>query len=584
MGLSRLARSFGLASTLALAAVGTVTPASASADIKLKLYGPSAVSIDPAAPADPMSSGNLGLDIGRTGTAAANDVVVTYDVKDLAGIATLKLSDQCTVSGTLYSCKRWSPLEYDRINLTDNGHLLAAKGAKIGSKGVLHVTAAAGNAAGAKLDVEVYVGGPVLEVKQLQVIENAAIGSTVETRLEITNKGTLPANRVIISSYATESLSYEQRFGNCEFGSAKSFAGMEEDWPPSTALLCTVNTAIAPGETVRTDPLRFKVGPSARYDFVSFSALANQEEKDSWLRSSYDLKPASGPHLTFGKPEVPVAEVGGPNIDENHSGKNYTELEVTADSNADFEALAGWTPAGGGATGTLTVGLLNHGPAAILDRSGGEAMPSVEFTLPAGVKATKVPENCHEATGPGAVPGNFSCYHGSWAGSGMRATFDFPLQVPADARAKKFVVSLQNSTSKYEPGHPSAVMGWDKNPGNDLVEISLGEKSTGTKPTAVPTPTKVPTKAPTATPSKSGTAKPQPTKAPTKAPVKATASGSAAPAATATDSATASTGPLASTGGGSSAAPIAVAGGAAIALGLGLIVVVARRRKAGAHR
>ena len=105
MELSRLARSFGLATSLTLATsgLGLATSATAADAPQLKLFAPTALSIDPTAVPEPHSAGNLGLSIGRTGTKPVDDVTVTYDTKDLAGIAALQLSGRCTTAGTVSS-------------------------------------------------------------------------------------------------------------------------------------------------------------------------------------------------------------------------------------------------------------------------------------------------------------------------------------------------------------------------------------------------------------------------------------------------------------------------------------------------
>lgn len=576
MPLIRLARPFGIAAALTLALAGTALPA-AAADLSLKLEAPQAMAIDPTAKLEPNSGGNLSLYIGRVGKEAAKDVVVSYDTRDLTGVAELTMNGQCTVSGTVHTCKRWQPLEYDRINVTENLTLNGAKDAKIGAKGVLHIKATSSNATEAVRDVEVFVGGPVLELKEIPFQSKVKIGSTLDTPIEITNKGSLPANRVILAMYATEGLEFKQRFGNCEYG-----ADSGDAWASSAGMICTVDTQVAPGETVKLDPLQFGVTPTAIYTFASFRALANVETETHWMRETYDLKPGSGPRLTFGKPETPVGTVGGPNINENFGGRiqNYAELEVSADNSADFSALGQWAPAAGGRTGTLTVGMLNSGPGSVFDRSGGESMPSVRLVLPKGVTATKVPEKCHAGGWNNGEPvkdqGYYLCGTTDWAPNGYRETFGFTLELAADAVGATVPVSLQNSASTYEPGHPSAVMYWDKTPANDILPVQLSEKATGTVP-----PVATPTKAPTATAT--------PAKKPTKAPPAVQPTGSrAASAVPAKQSVSATpstpTGPLASTGGGSNAGPMIGVGIAAVVLGAVLVVLAMRRRRAGAHQ
>ncbi|MFI5533713.1 hypothetical protein ACIA8O_34780 [Kitasatospora sp. NPDC051853] len=561
MGLARPAGPFGLVAALALAASVTTLPATADDRPRLELSGPSAVAVEPGA------SAGLPLQVRRPGTEAARDVVVGFDTRDLAGTAELSLRG-CTVSGTVHTCTQRSATEL--ADLPGAPAVTVPKSAVPGSRGTLHITATSPGAAPATLDLEVYAGGPRLTVRQLPKAQHVRPGSTLDAVLEVTNSGSLPARRLVVVMQTDETLGLDQRFGNCEYGTRARGPEGGGSRPATTAVVCTVDSAVAPGETVRLDPVRVGVTPAAYYGFVTFSVLANLETGTQGVRRGHEFTPGAGPRLTTGKPESPVAEPGGPGLESPPGQGGTTELEVFAENSADFEAVGRWSPGGDGRTGTLTVGLHNNGPASIADRTGGDAMPTVEFTLPPGARATAVPAGCH----PGDDGRGYSCRHDVWAPNGLRADYDFPLELSDPARDARFGVSLQNFISHSEPGRASAAMSWDRNAANDLVEVRLSGPATSAPPAQAPPPATSPAAQGSPT-----TAQPVPAAATTG--TGTTAPGQAPPSSAAPAALPA---PLASTGGGASAGPTAAAGGAALTLGLVLMVVVARRRRTGAHR
>ncbi|MFI5533712.1 hypothetical protein ACIA8O_34775 [Kitasatospora sp. NPDC051853] len=558
MGLSRPARSFGLATAaLALAAAGTSVPASAAEGVQLKLTtyrGVLTLGADPDGKWRP--GAHIGPTVHRLNKVDGHDLVLSYDFKDLAGIAEPVPTPNCTASGTVLRCTESKPLTWDYLPIDNDSTpgLRTAAGAKLQDKGVLHITATAANAtAPVTVDLPVHIGGPLLELKHPDAVRDTTPGSTVSSTLQITNNGELPATRVYLSAATDRTMPFAERFGNCEYGTPRT----GEPTRTAEAMICAIDSPIAPGETVTVDPVRFRVGPDAYWSemFLRVGSLRDELAED---RLVYVPESPSAPHLTFGKPEGPAtAQPGGP------SQYDAEFLTVTARNSADLEATGVWAPSTDGSTGTLTIGLANHGPASFMGTGVGAPVPTAAVVLPEGVQVTRTPENCYTTDQRG--PRRYTCYGNYRSLAGEHRTHAFELAVGSGARGATAVVQVQDMD------HLAGAVGWNTNPANDRVELVLGSREgTGGTPGASPTATTPAGTAgpqPTAT-AGTGSAAPSPSRS---------ASASATATATASPSGTAVTGPLAATGGGAAAGPIAAAGATAVALGVVLLVAVRRR-------
>ncbi|MFC9329707.1 hypothetical protein [Kitasatospora sp. NPDC057015] len=576
----------GAASMVAALAAGTMaTPAYAST-VKLNINTAASVQIsaDPAAP--PQFGENLSIRIGRSGTSAPiTNATLTLDTGGLTGLATLA-SPGCTTAGTLVSCPVHY-LNYEDINLSStNLWLSAVSGVRPGSSGTVHVTLSAPDADSAEADVRVDVGGPAFKAKELQPLSAVAVGSTVTPAPEFANRGGAPASRAIVEITALPGLGITEWPSNCEHASAEWGGGAGTEGLRTQYAICTIDAAIAPGEAVRLEGLRYNVTSEAFYTFVDFSVFATP-----------DAEAASGPRLrkelTFqrgtGAP-LGLAKVAD-SVPAGYPDRNgfFTELEVSAENTADFAASGSWAPDATGRHGKLDVGLQNQGPASVFDRSGGEGAVVLKVALPQGASAQSVPAGCTAVTREHgeAVTGPTNTYTceglGSWMPNGGRKTYQFDLALDSSDLAPA-EVSLQNTQSELEPGHDSAVMRWDANPANDLVKVRLGAAAGGgtPSPTATPSGTASPsgTAAPTGTATTGGTTQVSLVTSPAAGAPAGTAAPSTAPVATGADGRPVG-GSLASTGG-SGTLPLAGASAAALLTGAAA-VVVARRRRTGSH-
>ncbi|MFJ5230730.1 LPXTG cell wall anchor domain-containing protein [Kitasatospora sp. NPDC088391] len=565
-------RALAASATLTLLGLGVLAApaATAVAEHRLLIDAPASVQISSTPKQPAQWDENLHLRVGRTGTGTVNGVKLDFDTRDLAGTAQLTVPG-CATAGTVVTCDV-NDLQFDSINITHNPWLSAAAGAKPGSSAVLHLRLYGGGTVEAAKDVRVDVGAPRFKTKDLQQV-TARTGDTVTPEVVFANRGESAATALYVEITALSGLTPAQVPANCEYQDNPDGAYGDRGWPGSVNVACAVDATIGAGQVYKLSPFSFKVGPTARYTFADISLFPTVDAETSQLagwRANGPLKRGTGPAMTVGG-----ATDAGLLTGELHDYDNRVEQEVSADNPADFSAGAAWTPADGGKKGTLTVAEANAGPASIFDRSGGESSPGVRAVLPAGVTATKVPDGCRAVEWENGKhidhPNTYDCGGPYWVPAGYLKSYAFELAVENPAAAPKAVVSLQNQTSIYEPGHPSAVMGWDHNAANDLVEIALGASAGGGLPD--PKPSTTPTGG-----TGGGTA---PTAAPSAALPTGTPSGRAtASAAPSTTAAGRTTGGLASTGSDGSGTLLALGLGA---VGLGTAAVLVARRKRGAR-
>jgi len=567
VGNTRISRLRALGVPLTAAALTlTVSPAHA-ADGDLKLNVAKAVSIAAApasgdAPATPLlvnNSGSLAKDVHK-------DIKLTFDASGLSGVATfapdLNWGSTCTTQGSVYSCTVPETGYYPTFNQQLQPKLTPVKGAPLGSVGHLKITQTWDGGPVNTADTAVYIGGPDLRVTTGEDVSGLKPGSTFKEVIKVENKGSMESGQLVVAISAAMSLTFNQHFANCEYAERPAGSNDQSSWTDSKAAICTIDTSVKPGETVTIDPIEFGVGPEALISDLDITVLPGEGDGSTpWIRSWYQHfeKPQSGPRLTAGRPETPGAKPGQPNLPEPH---NSAVVQIQTENTADFSAAGAWAPSDGGKKGVLTVGVHNAGPASVGYVRSGNSVAVAVVELPAGVSVDgKAPADCWATP---QAPNKFMCGTDYWTPNGFQRNFTFPLTVsdPAVAPQAKITVTTEDGVYGGSMSPPS----FDKNAANNVVTVALGTTANGstpTGPTAHPTPTN-----------------PRPSQA---QPSGSASASAARPASTsASASASAAGGGLASTGA-SGIGPIAGAGVAAIVLG-GVLAVVARRRKAGAHQ
>ncbi|MER5867055.1 hypothetical protein [Kitasatospora sp. NPDC002040] len=438
MALGHPARSLGIvAATIGLVLAGGARPASA-ADAPLAYDGPQALSVYPAAGGPPtrvqfLIDGLPGLD-----GPPDQPFPISYDTRDLTGIADLTVQPRCSHDGTVYVCETRA---FHGEFTNGDPHLVAASGSKLGDTGVLHITATQPET-GKRLDtdVTVVIGGPSLEFEPITTQTVEQPGNAVSPVVKIVNRGSLPADRVILTIAGDTSEEFAERFANC---------GYQTDRPTA---VCTIDSPVAPGETVTLDRLPL-ILPMAK-GVVRFYVNANADwQEESRRKQNQHLEPGSGRRLTFGKPEGPVTTSGAANL--MNAGGNYTNSASfspgppsrTSYPN-DIATFGRWAPTGDGLSGTLTIGVRNDG----LDEPG---PVDVLLALPEG--ATTVPGTACTAD-PSALGWPFRCST-SLARTGDEKTFDFPVQLTAAAVGGLAQIAMDRLA--------------DDTPANDIVTVAL---------------------------------------------------------------------------------------------------------------
>ncbi|MCX4748284.1 hypothetical protein OG455_22680 [Kitasatospora sp. NBC_01287] len=477
-------------------------------------------------------------------SAKPQEAKVTIDTSALAGIATVQTSAACTTQGSTVTCdESVGPNVGSQLELP----FQAVKTAKPGTSAKLHLTATTPDGGSASFDTVLTVGGTQLSVKPLPAQHGLKVGSTITTGLDITNNGSLASTQTTIEIYSDTALPMHQ-YGNCLYDHS---SGIE------SIAICTVNTGIAPGETVHLDPVQFDVTSQALGEDIEFN-VSPQPVDLTGFPATDKLVQGSGPRLTLGKPESPAPV---PSTVAELSQNNGADLQVSVDNSADFVALGSWQPQSGGKQGTLQVGLRNDGPAMITSRAGSSAA-DLQVILPAGVKVTTVPNGCTQAkVSDPAGRTLYRCDTKDTQLAGFKITFDFGVQVDDPTAVRNGLVDFVDGEAPSDFAAADK-LSFDPNPANNSVQLAFGAQAT-----ASPTPS---------------TAAAAPA---TSAPAVATTSAAAAPARTpsavATPTKAAGTSQdLAFTGGGSNAGAIAAVGGGVILLGAGSLFYANRRRKA----
>ncbi|MFD8600328.1 LPXTG cell wall anchor domain-containing protein [Kitasatospora sp. NPDC059646] len=546
-------RSLGLASALAVLTLGSAAAIPAhAADAVLKIEAPDAVAVDPSSTAPDHGSGSTAVRLGLTFSnhpTPANGRV-TVDLAPLQGIASVMPQSGCAVVGQVLTCDMQT-MYNGKLDLSFYLYGPAAA-REAGATAVLHTTAVFdGRTAGA--DTKVTLGGSNVTMKDVDTNHGLKPGDTWTPDLAVTNKGQLPASQLYFTFTGGMDLSFVPRFSNCEYGTSAD----------GDAVICTVHSELAAGETVRLDPIGFKVDSTAYYAYEDVRVTTAAPAKDGWLgHFAFTPGPAGGPALTVGKPERQGAPNGVIDFDRN----NTTALAATVPNTADFAVEGGWSP-DSGRLGELTVGIADNGPGSIFWRSG--SYPAiVRVTVPKEVKILRGSQpKCQPSLRNQDPKVNvWDCTTTSYIKNGYRDWFYFDLDLDHSAGLSATVTMPSIGEDGQDGGMP-----WDPNKNNNTVVIPLGTASNTTRPT-------VPGGSPTpSTPAPGSSAPGSPTASPSTSP-----SGGASTGATPGPSSTGAVGgSLASTGADGIGTTVA-AGSAAIVLGGGL-VLANRRRKRGAH-
>ncbi|MFF3350476.1 hypothetical protein [Streptomyces sp. NPDC002779] len=420
----------------ALAGTALAVPASASAQeepLPVSVTGPGSVNLslqpesgEPGEPGEPQIE--LGLRAPGEPVPDENGVIypihqgdytVTVDASSLAGVAAVDFSrlggwQGCSVDGLVATCSDYEIYAGQDDNDLGGIRLDVTGESAAGDFGTIEVTAAGEGLVFTGHTVDVLVGGPELQMKQLTEPEGFRAGDTFQAPLGFRNLGGLGGKGVVLQISGTRGLSFPSTYGNCWYDPRDPDMLLDR----STAL-CVFDTEFAGGAAYGLNaPFPIGTAGFALYDsmFYTFSAVPADQVAD--LLAEGDYQAGAGPDLEL----VRLA-------DADPTGyTRYAETDLPTTNTFDLDLTGERLRARKGETVSVDVGFANHGPAWLaLLRSGGEPI-SFWVDLPPGTTATTVPEGCQAADWEGAE-GDYLCFVDTPILEDASRTFTFGLRV-----------------------------------------------------------------------------------------------------------------------------------------------------------
>ncbi|MGW0659136.1 LAETG motif-containing sortase-dependent surface protein [Streptodolium elevatio] len=486
----------------------------------------------------------LNLSMYSQGPADGKDVVVTLDIKKLAGVADASFPDYCKTAGTVVTCSVGTvPVHQPdtwRPTVTLPVELRGAKNAKPGAKGQLDYVSVAQSNGKFRADAgftEITVSsGHDLVPGPLPEIVRAEPGDIVDMPVSLTNAGNESVKGVFLRMSGMDGAEFVTRYSNCRYGEA-NFYGSE-----ATCLFPDVT--VEPGETYALAASeKFRVMPAATRAYANYTVGGVVDWPEFSSGSPTDGVPGGGPELRLVRKTSASSKIAK-DIDP---ADNFAGLSIHTSLTTDLAAVGAGVPGAVGTTVRASIGIENLGPGRFTDRSGGETDYSVKVVVPEGVTVTKVPEDCRLSDGkdlgldqktprfPGLEANGRPAYVCKWQGDyfaypvGSKGLFTFDLRIDKVVPDAKGAIQITSARL-------------DKNAANNRAELVVN-------------PTKPPAGGTGGTTGGAATGPQQPDDA----------------------------GPeLAETGGSSSTPLIAGVAGGLLAVAAGAFVVVRRRKGAGA--
>ncbi|MDH6452247.1 hypothetical protein M2155_004655 [Streptomyces sp. SAI-119] len=432
--LAAVRRSISAFALAALAAGALAGPARAEEEpLPVSVTGPDSVNLslhpepgEPGEPGEPQI--DLGLrapgepvpdENGVTYPIHQGEYTVTVDASSLAGVATVNFSrlggwQGCSVEGLVATCRGYEIYAGRDYNDLGGIRLDVTDESAAGEVGSIEVTAAGEGLAFTGHTVDVLVGGPELQNKQLAEPEGFKAGDTFQAPLGFRSVGGLGGKGVVLRVSGTRGLSLPGTFGNCWYD-PRDPADLR-GW--STAL-CVFDSEFAAGAAYGlSTPFPIGTAGFALYDSMSYSFSAVPADQVADLLAEGDYRAGSGPDLELVR--LPDADPAG--------YTRYAEMDFPTKNTFDLDLTGERLRARKGQTVPVDIGFANHGPAWLaLLRSGGEPI-SFWVDLPPGTTATTAPEACRAAGWEGAE-GDYLCNIDTPILEDASLTFTFALRV-----------------------------------------------------------------------------------------------------------------------------------------------------------
>lgn len=394
-------RAMGVLASAGLLAAGTLTTAGPAhaADPEFTIGGPAETALHPYPATGSPQKASLDLTVTNPSEDEENgayqhEYTVRFDFSGLAGVADVAFGEDgsldCERTGTTAVCHDygvWPGLS----NLAEL-EVTAAKGSEDGDSGTIAVTAEGEGATFRPFTARVSIGGPDLSMKPLRLKTELKPGDTQPVPITFTNNGTRAAQGVLLTLRNTRGLELTERYQNCEYSEDDGGMGSPGAW---TVALCTFPGSYEPGATYTLEvPPVLRATEHAFYDTFLYRINEDGTDARTAQRAGARLSPGKGAKLTLRRtPAVRSADLD--------PSDNQQETDFRTTNTADFAAYGDRVAGKPGDTVDVTLGFRNKGPAWVGYIRSGEAVATVDFTVPRGSYVVSKPDGCRGVTASG---------------------------------------------------------------------------------------------------------------------------------------------------------------------------------------
>ncbi|MFC9249576.1 peptidase [Streptomyces sp. NPDC057136] len=397
--------------------------------------------------------------------AYQGEITVTFDLSGIAGVADVSFGEDagadCEVTGATAVCHDYGV--YPGLSTLAELDLAAAKGSADGASGTIKVTGTADGATFVPFSTKVTIGGPDLVMKQLPFKQQLVPGEVQPAPVTFTNAGTTAADGVLLTLMYSRGLEIQERYSNCEYTEG---AGPQATIPWTTAL-CSFAGSYEAGATYTLEkPLSVEATERAFYDTFIYRINEDGAAQRAAQRAGARFDQGSGRALTLKKaPSAQSADL------DPHD--NQQEVDFRTKNTADFVAYGAEASGAEGDTVKATIGFRNEGPAWIGYIRSGEAVATLDLTVPEGAAVTGKPDSCRGVTAEGkyreqqlGAP-RYVCDTGMTVRDGADIAQSFDLKITKLVQDASGAVTVRNTRLA------DAALPFDPKPANNTARLVL---------------------------------------------------------------------------------------------------------------
>jgi len=383
-----------LSAAAGLALTG-VAPAQADDAPVLTLQQISPVAVSPATLTGVSKTAMPYLSFTTTAGSLSTGATLTIDTTQLATIANVTFSDNCTVVQHVASCSEL--FFYDDLNgvgsigASTQMTVRAKAGAPAGASASYTVSGTADNATIVGGQGTVEIGGPAYDQTQPKNRTGVAVGSTVAEPVRFTNIGDRAADATQVMLWASPGVTFAKHYANCEYSDG-------HDPQITQVALCTIPGQVLPGERAALAPaVRLTVQSTAYYTYLDSMIAPAGDPGIQQSSAGYQWTQGTGGQLglrIITPGTANDAPSGTVSLTERGSHGDYRITSLLADNSADFSVTGASATGAQGDTVTMDFSMANNGPATIFYRSGDTI--GVDVQLPPGTSGVGSSANCEQ--------------------------------------------------------------------------------------------------------------------------------------------------------------------------------------------